>query len=54
MTNQLTGTGVALITPFTKDNQVDTEALARIVDYVTEGGVEFIVALGTTRDNYQG
>ena len=50
MTNQLTGTGVALITPFTKDNQVDTEALARIVDYVTEGGVEFIVALGTTSE----
>ena len=50
MTNQLIGTGVALITPFTKDNQVDTEALARIVDYVTEGGVEFIVVLGTTSE----
>ena len=50
MTNQLIGTGVALITPFTKDNQVDTEALTRIVDYVTEGGVEFIVVLGTTSE----
>ena len=50
MTNQLTGTGVALITPFTKDNQVDIEALAHIVDYVTEGGVEFIVVLGTTSE----
>ena len=50
MTNQLIRTGVALITPFTKDNQVDTEALTRIVDYVTEGGVEFIVVLGTTSE----
>jgi len=50
MINQLIGTGVALITPFTKDNQVDTEALTRIVDYVTEGGVEFIVVLGTTSE----
>ena len=50
MTNQLIGIGVALITPFTKDNQVDTEALTRIVDYVTEGGVEFIVVLGTTSE----
>ena len=29
---------------------MDTEALARIVDYVTEGGVEFIVVLGTTSE----
>ncbi|WP_172917427.1 4-hydroxy-tetrahydrodipicolinate synthase [Capnocytophaga canis] len=47
---QLKGTGVALITPFTADNKVDTEALAKIVDYVIDGGVEFIVALGTTSE----
>lgn len=50
MKSQLKGTGVALITPFTKDNQVDTEALSRIVNYVIDGGVDFIVALGTTSE----
>jgi dihydrodipicolinate synthase len=49
-TSQLKGTGVALVTPFTKQNQVDTEALTRIVEYVTQGGVEFIVVLGTTSE----
>lgn len=47
---KLKGTGVALITPFTDDNQVDTQALANIVNYVIDGGVEYIVALGTTSE----
>lgn len=47
---ELKGTGVALITPFTADNQVDIPALERIVEYVIAGGVEFIVALGTTSE----
>lgn len=42
------GTGVALITPFDTHNQVDFAALDRIVDHVIEGGVNYIVALGTT------
>jgi len=42
------GTGVALVTPFKKDFSVDTEALKRIVNHVTEGGVEYLVVLGTT------
>ncbi len=45
---QFTGTGVALVTPFKKDFSVDTEALARIVNYVIDGGVEYLVVLGTT------
>lgn len=42
------GTGVALVTPFKKDFSVDTDALKRIVNYVIEGGVEYLVVLGTT------
>ena len=42
------GTGVALVTPFKKDFSVDTEALKRIVNYVIDGGVEYLVVLGTT------
>ncbi len=39
-----------MITPFTQDGRVDYEALARMVDYVIEGGVDYIVALGTTAE----
>jgi 4-hydroxy-tetrahydrodipicolinate synthase len=42
------GTGVALVTPFKKDFSVDFEALERIVNHVIEGGVEYLVVLGTT------
>ena len=39
-----------MITPFTRDGRVDYEALARMVDYVIEGGVDYIVTLGTTAE----
>ena len=41
------GTGVAIITPF-KDNEVDYTSLANIIDHVINGGVNYIVALGST------
>ncbi len=44
------GTGVALVTPFKNDFSVDTEALVRIVNYVIDGGVEYLVVLGTTAE----
>lgn len=48
--HKLAGVGAAMITPFTPDGRVDYEALARMVDYVIEGGVDYIVALGTTAE----
>ncbi len=45
------GTGVALVTPFKKDFSVDTEALSRIVNFVIDGGVEYLVVLGTTAES---
>lgn len=48
--HKLAGVGVAMITPFTSDGRIDYEALARMVDYVIEGGVDYIVALGTTAE----
>lgn len=39
-----------MITPFTADGRVDYEALARMIDYVIDGGVDYIVALGTTAE----
>lgn len=46
----LIGTGVALVTPFKTDFSVDYEALKNIVNYVTQGGVEYLVVLGTTAE----
>ena len=48
--HKLAGVGVAMITPFTAEGRVDYEALARMIDYVIEGGVDYIVALGTTAE----
>ena len=44
----LSGTGVALVTPFKSDLSIDEPALARVIEYVIAGGVEYIVSLGTT------
>ncbi len=42
------GTGVALVTPFKSDMQIDFDALEKIINHVINGGVEYVVALGTT------
>lgn len=47
----LIGTGVALATPFRKDFSIDTEALIKIVNFSIDGGVEYLVILGTTAEN---
>lgn len=47
----LLGTGVALITPFKKDFSIDIEALKRIVNFSIDGGIEYLVILGTTAEN---
>lgn len=49
--NKFIGTGVALVTPFKNDFSVDVTALKKIVDFVTEGGVEYLVVLGTTAES---
>lgn len=45
------GTGVAIVTPFKNDLSIDFAALARVVEYVIDGGVSYIVALGTTGES---
>jgi 4-hydroxy-tetrahydrodipicolinate synthase len=47
----LIGTGVALVTPFKEDFSIDTEALKRIINFSIDGGVEYLVVLGTTAEN---
>lgn len=46
--NTLQGTGVALITPFTGRGDVDYDALEKVINYVVDNRVEYIVTLGTT------
>ncbi len=45
---QLRGTGVAIVTPFQQDYSVDYTALEKVINFVIENGVEYIVTLGTT------
>ncbi len=44
------GTGVALVTPF-KNGRIDFDGLERVIEHVIEGGVEFLVSLGTTGES---
>ncbi|MBY0481962.1 MAG: 4-hydroxy-tetrahydrodipicolinate synthase [Chitinophagaceae bacterium] len=44
----LRGTGVALITPFKSNFEIDYHALDKVIDSMIHGGVEYIVTLGTT------
>lgn len=47
----LSGMGVALITPFLPDKTIDYEALGNLLDYQIENGVDYLVVLGTTSEN---
>lgn len=43
--------GTAMITPFTKDNQINYPELERIINFLIDNGTDFIVACGTTSEN---
>ena len=45
------GTGVAIVTPFKNDTSIDFAALGRVVNHVINGGVNYIVAMGTTGES---
>jgi 4-hydroxy-tetrahydrodipicolinate synthase len=42
------GTGVAIVTPFKNDSSIDFSALGRVINHIIKGGVNYIVAMGTT------
>ncbi|MFK7809431.1 MAG: 4-hydroxy-tetrahydrodipicolinate synthase [Saprospiraceae bacterium] len=46
----LSGTGVALITPF-RNGVVDFPALKNIIEFVTDSGVDYLVSLGSTGES---
>jgi len=45
------GTGVAIVTPFKNDSSIDFAALGRVLNHVINGGVNYIVAMGTTGES---
>ncbi len=48
---KLRGTGVAIVTPFKNDFSIDLSAMERVVNHVINGGVNYIVVLGTTGES---
>lgn len=50
MQNKLRGMGVALVTPFKQDGEIDFDALKRLVEYQITNGTDYLVVLGTTAE----
>jgi 4-hydroxy-tetrahydrodipicolinate synthase len=48
---RIKGTGVAIVTPFKNDSSIDFTAFGRVIDHVINGGVNYIVAMGTTGES---
>src|SRR5690554_800212 len=50
MNHPFKGAGVALVTPFTEENKIDFDALGKVIDSQVKGGMDYLVALGTTAE----
>ena len=50
MKSEITGTGVAIVTPFLSSGEIDFPALGKLIDYIIDGNSDFIVSLGTTSE----
>ncbi len=48
---EIIGTGVALITPFSEDFSVDVEGLKNVVNFNIDNGIDYLVVLGTTAES---
>ena len=48
MDTKFHGTGVALVTPFNTDGTVDYQGLKNLINFLVDGGVDYLVSLGTT------
>lgn len=49
--NTLRGTGIAIVTPFTEEGKIDFPVLERLINHWIEGGVEYLVVMGTTGES---
>jgi len=48
MAAKLSGTGVALVTPFHKQETIDFGSLEKLIEHTISNGVDYLVVLGTT------
>ena len=51
MRHNLSGTGIAIVTPFLEGGGVDFIGLEKLLNHIIEGGVDYIVVLGTTGES---
>ncbi|MFT5157422.1 MAG: 4-hydroxy-tetrahydrodipicolinate synthase, partial [Bacteroidia bacterium] len=49
--DKLRGTGVAMVTPFSSDGDVDYQALKKLTEHLAGNGVNYLVVMGTTGEN---
>jgi len=50
MQKKISGTGVAIITPFLRSGKIDYKSLANLLEHIIVNKVDFVVALGTTSE----
>jgi len=50
-TLNLKGVGVALVTPFNEQKEINFSEFEKVVNYVIDGGVDYVVVLGTTGES---
>lgn len=51
MNSKFKGLGVAMVTPFTVEKEIDYDATERMVEHLVGGGVDYLVLLGTTGES---
>lgn len=50
-THALTGTGVAVVTPFLRSGKVDFDGLTKVINHIIKGKCEYLVIMGTTGES---
>jgi 4-hydroxy-tetrahydrodipicolinate synthase len=50
LNSPIRGAGVALVTPFDQNGNIDFPALVRVTEHTISKGIDFLVVLGTTAE----
>jgi 4-hydroxy-tetrahydrodipicolinate synthase len=50
-THSFCGTGVAIVTPFLENGDIDQQSLEKLINHLINGKVDYLVVLGTTGEN---
>jgi 4-hydroxy-tetrahydrodipicolinate synthase len=50
-THSFCGTGVAIVTPFLENGDIDQQGLEKLIEHLINGKVDYLVVLGTTGEN---